>query len=173
MDSLEQRTLIVADDEPDIREILEELLKPLNIQILSAADGAEALEILKNREVHAILSDISMPKMTGLELLARVVVDHSEVPVVMLTAYGDKGNIKEALRLGALDFLEKPFNEEDVLEVVNRALDIGVRKINVSQLSTQEGQGDENVSRVFNLQRQKRMIGLLTTKHNSDRKKKA
>ncbi len=171
--NLKQRTLLIVEDEKDIREILSELLSPLNLNILEAEDGQAALDMLRSKEVDAVLSDISMPRVTGLELLSHMKVEFDTVPIVMLTAYGDKANIKEALRLGALDFIEKPFNEESVLDVVNKALEIGVRNKEASHLSTQEGVGEENVARVFNLQQKKRMIGLLTAKHNRDRKKKA
>lgn len=173
MDALSHRTVLLVEDEEEIRDILEEILKGQNLNVFGASNGVEALRILGSEEVHAVLSDIAMPEMSGLELLSKMAIEHPEIPTVILTAFGDKENIKEALRLGALDFIEKPFAENEVIDVVTRALEIGTRRKQLSHLSNQSESGDENVNRIFKMQQQKRMIGLITSKNNADRKKRA
>lgn len=124
-------TLLITDDEPEIVELLCDLLEPLKdkleLQILSANNGQEALEIIKNNQVDAVLSDINMPKLNGLDLLKEIRKLGKETPLVFLTAYADKNNTLEALRLGAMDFLEKPMEEARVLEVVEGAVGLGVK----------------------------------------------
>lgn len=120
-------TLLIIEDEQDIRDILLEELKFLPINLLTATDGQSALEIIESGSyrLDAILSDISMPKMTGLQLLRSLREKNIEIPFVFLTAYGDKGKVIEALKLGALDFLEKPYERSDLINAVETACQLG------------------------------------------------
>lgn len=123
---MEQRILLIAEDEPLLIESLVELCQEIpNIQILTAKDGKESFEIIKNKKVDAVLSDINMPKMTGIQVLYEIRNLGFEVPYIFLSGYGDKQNISQALSLNATDFLEKPFKEDELLKVVDRALDLG------------------------------------------------
>lgn len=118
--------LLVVDDEPDLREILGMMLEPIAAQVRVAPDGREALRLLESERIDAVLSDINMPGMSGLELLAQARAGGFSTPFVMLTAFGDRENMREALRLGATDFLDKPFGHETLLETVGKALALGV-----------------------------------------------
>lgn len=119
-------TILVVDDEADLRNILFSILTDLADRVLVAKDGKEALEIAKTQEVDAILSDLSMPVMGGLKLLTEVRALGHETPFVVLTGFGDKPSMLEALRLGATDFLDKPFDESVLLEVMDKALQLGL-----------------------------------------------
>ena len=118
--------LLIVDDEEDIQEILSEMLSKSAAIIRTASNGHEALSIIKSGAVDAVLSDINMPDMNGLELLFQIRNLHMDVPFVFLTGYADKVKSVEALRLGATDFLEKPFEQETVIEVMRKALELGI-----------------------------------------------
>lgn len=151
------KKLLIVDDEPEIREILKILLHDYAETIYEAGNGREALEIARAHEIHTILSDIQMPVMTGLELLRELRKGGNDVPLIFLTAYGEKSNLLEALRLGALDFIEKPFEEKSVSGAVQQALNLGVamREIDheIEKLETGQGMSPEEVTRLKNMRK--------------------
>lgn len=122
----ERGLILVVDDEPELREVIAEILRELNAEVITATNGLEALEILRARPVDAVLSDIDMPVLNGLELLRETKRLGIELPFVFVTAFGEKGNVLTALRLGAIDFIEKPFRNETVVDVMARALELGL-----------------------------------------------
>ncbi len=118
-------TILVVEDEPEVREVLVEQLNSLTPQVLTAENGKVGIEMLKTHPIDAILSDISMPKMNGIQFLAAVREAGYETPFVILTGYADKQNTLQALRLGATDFLDKPFVYEVLQNVMGKALELG------------------------------------------------
>jgi DNA-binding response OmpR family regulator len=102
--------VLVVDDEPVARELLSEFLTAKGYAVLTASNGEEALRKLKEERPHLILLDIRMPKMDGLETLRRVrEIDH-EVGVIMVTAVNEEETGRQALKLGAFDYITKPMN---------------------------------------------------------------
>lgn len=128
MNQLNVRRILIVDDEPDVQDVLGEHLKPLGAELTFASDGMMALELLKKESFDLVLCDIAMPRMTGLELLAEVC--HQCIPstFVMLTGFGDREKILKALRLGAIDFLDKPFDAEKLKTSMTNLLEIGSRR---------------------------------------------
>ncbi len=120
-----EKIILVVEDEPEIQKLIAMGLEELGAKILSAFNGKQALEILRNNEIDAILSDIRMPQMDGIQLLKEIRALEIEIPFVVLTGNGDKECAVEALRLGALDFIDKPFNEEELVEVMGKAVELG------------------------------------------------
>lgn len=118
--------LLIVEDERDLQEVLVTLLEGLNCEIILANDGQEAIEICQSKVINAILSDINMPRKNGLDLIRELRRQGYETPVVFLSGYGDKEKVTEALRLGAIDFLDKPFQEDLLMNVVNRAINYGL-----------------------------------------------
>jgi YesN/AraC family two-component response regulator len=116
--------LLIVDDEDGIRNILSEILREFASSVQTASNGKEALSLIKAGSVDVVLSDINMPVMSGLELLAQVRSMGMDTPFVFLTGYGDKEKAIEALRLGATDFLEKPFNPDVVIDVIGKAFEL-------------------------------------------------
>ncbi len=126
--------LLVVEDEADLSEILVEMLAPYCAEIYTAPNGKEALNIIQqNKGIHAVLSDINMPQMTGFQLLAQIRASGSNVPFVTLTAYGDQENMRESIRLDATDFLTKPFDRKELIEVISKVLIYGVQLQNMNQ----------------------------------------
>jgi putative nucleotidyltransferase with HDIG domain len=121
MTALSSRILIV-DDEAPIRALLGEHLQQVGYQITLAANGATALEILGAGEFDLMLTDVRMPGMNGLELLAEVVRKHPGVGVLMLTACEDLTLAVNAMRIGALDYILKPFRLSEITLSVEEAL---------------------------------------------------
>ena len=115
-------TVLIVEDEPNMRRVLTALLRQKGYRILEAADGGAALEQLEAERVDAILTDLRMPRLNGLELLAAVQRDHRSIPVILLTAHGTVGSAVEALKQGAFDYLTKPFEPDEVKQVVAKAV---------------------------------------------------
>ncbi|WP_413289050.1 response regulator [Bdellovibrio sp. HCB337] len=125
MQLADKGTLLLVDDEPGILNILGKILEGVAGKIDTAAEGAQALEKLKTGQYDAVLCDINMPVLNGLDLLAKVRAMHMQTPFVFLTGYGDKEKMREAMRLGASDFLDKPFDPYAVIDVVRIVLELG------------------------------------------------
>jgi two-component system chemotaxis response regulator CheY len=113
--------VLIVDDSAAIRKILQRVLRQTDLalgEIHEAGDGTEAVDILKTRSFGLILSDINMPQMDGLQLLARIKeMEHMKnVPVIMITTEGGHGRVMEAVQLGASGYVRKPFTAEQIKE---------------------------------------------------------
>jgi two-component system, chemotaxis family, chemotaxis protein CheY len=113
--------VLVVDDSAAIRKILQRVLRQTGMAINTiheAGDGQEALELLRSRRVDLVLTDINMPRMDGLELLAAIrrSSEWAAVPVVMITTEGGEAKVAEAVRLGAAGYVRKPFTADQITE---------------------------------------------------------
>jgi len=115
--------ILVVDDEPELCNALSKLLRRNGYNVKTAGDGEEALEILHRTEVHLILTDLLMPKVGGLELLKAAKVITKTTEVVIITGHGTIEAAVEAMKIGAYDFIEKPFTTTTTLNVVRKALE--------------------------------------------------
>lgn len=102
--------VLVVDDEPDARELLQAFLTGKGYEVLTASDGEEALQRVKAERPHLIFLDVRMPKMDGLEVLKRVREFDQEVGVIMVTAVREEDIGRQALQLGAFDYITKPLD---------------------------------------------------------------
>jgi DNA-binding NtrC family response regulator len=127
--------ILIVDDEANVRKVLGTLLQQGGYQTTPAGNAAQALDLVRAQDPDLVLTDLQMPGMDGMELLATVRADFPEIPVVMLTAHGSIDAAVEAMKLGAFDFMTKPFDKEQVLEVVGKALGQAAR----SRLEWQDG----------------------------------
>src|SRR5213596_667372 len=118
-----RKTILVVDDEKPQRDILQEILTTAGYDVTSAASGEAALKFAKERRFDLALTDLKMTGMNGIELLQHLLALDSSIIVILLTAHGSIESAKEALRSGAFDYLEKPYDKKALLETINRALD--------------------------------------------------
>jgi DNA-binding NtrC family response regulator len=119
---MKRRVLIVEDDDVFLRP-LRRALELGGFDVLTAGSGEEALDLLKREDVDLVLTDQRLPGMNGVEVVRRLKGDHPEIGVVVMTAYGTIGAAVEATRLGAEDYLVKPFEPDEILLVLRRALE--------------------------------------------------
>lgn len=129
--------ILVVDDEASARNALAELLKDSGYEVETAADGFKALARVSEFSPHLVLTDLQMPGMSGIDLLLKVRAHDEEVPVVLMTAHGGIDSAVSAMREGAADYLSKPLNFDELLIVIERALDHGRLKREASQLRSQ------------------------------------
>ena len=114
-------SILVVDDEETLRDILYKILTKEGYQVESAENGEEALEKLRDNKYDLMISDIKMPRLNGFELLKLVRKDYPSMGVIMMTAYGDSFTIKDALLLGADEYITKPFKSFEINLIVERA----------------------------------------------------
>jgi two-component system response regulator PilR (NtrC family) len=117
--------ILVVDDEPGVRDVLSIILKRAGYAPLTAGNGVEALDLFQREPVDLVIEDLKMPEMDGIELLKRIKDQAPKVPVIIITAFyrDDKIMTVEAMRLGAYDYIKKPFNNDEILAVTARALE--------------------------------------------------
>lgn len=116
-------TVLMVDDRDDSLSFLREyILEPNGYQTLKANNGLEALKIIQSEPVDLIISDLVMPKMGGLELLESLREKGLEIPAILMTFHGSEGTAVRAFRLGARDYIIKPFAVDEMLGAINRAL---------------------------------------------------
>ncbi|MBL7555778.1 MAG: sigma-54-dependent Fis family transcriptional regulator [Bdellovibrionaceae bacterium] len=114
--------ILVVDDEESIREFLEIMLRKEGYEITLAEDGQKAKEMLQKKSFDMIISDLQMPNMTGIELLKYVRQDFPEIIFMMITAFGTTETAVEAMKMGAYDYLTKPFKIDEVRINISNAL---------------------------------------------------
>lgn len=116
-------TCLIVDDEPQLRRVLVRLMESDGFACLEAASGSEALDILQQCEMTLMLTDLRMPKMDGITLLRETSTRHPQMAVVMITAVADVDVAVSCLAVGAMDYLTKPFNIEEVRARVRQVLE--------------------------------------------------
>jgi DNA-binding NtrC family response regulator len=117
------KPILIVDDEKNIRLTLSRALETLGVEVDSAQDGEEALAKLKEKEFGLILLDLHMPGVDGMEVLRQVREIRPDIRVVIITAYGTVELAVEAMKLGAVDFVQKPFVPEEIRKMVIRVID--------------------------------------------------
>jgi len=127
-----ESNVLVVDDSAAIRKILQRVLRQTGMiigEIYEAGDGLEALEVLKTKSVGLVLSDINMPKMDGLQLLAAIknAPAWREIPVVIVTTESGETKVGEAVKLGAAGYVRKPFTADQIKEKLAGILEPAVR----------------------------------------------
>lgn len=111
----------MVDDEPAIQELISEVLNIAGFEVQTASDGLEALNLIRKARFDLILLDVNLPKIDGFQVLTKVRESAPTQPIIMLSARTDKDDVTQGLRLGADDYVRKPFSvEELVLRVQNR-----------------------------------------------------
>src|ERR1700690_882123 len=118
----ERKQVLIVDDEPNLRRILSAQLTRDGYDVLTAEDGEQGLHLLREHHIDLIITDLKMPKVDGMTLLKTALEEDAEMPVVIVTAHGSIDTAVEALKSGAFDFVTKPFDKDEVRQIVGKAL---------------------------------------------------
>ncbi len=122
-----QACIHVVDDDAGLRESLSDLLESMGYEVLTYGSTAEFLARDPGYEPGCLLLDVRLPGMSGLELQEKLTNDGVALPVVLMTGFGDVPTSVRAMKAGALDFIEKPFRDQDILDAVARAVEVSRR----------------------------------------------
>src|SRR5215468_2684068 len=114
--------ILVADDEQNLRRVLVALLRREGHEVVQAANGLEAIEQLGKGDYDVVITDLRMPGADGMEVLRTASKNYPHVPVIMITAYGSVGQAVEAIKAGAFDYIEKPFEQDSIRVIVDKAV---------------------------------------------------
>ncbi len=117
-------TILVVDDEKNYLLVMETLLTGAGYEVLTVDSGEEALEQIRRNDLDLIITDMKMPRMSGIELMEQLKKVYADLPVVMMTAYGTVEKAVEAMKKGAFDYILKPFKNEELLLTVSKALEL-------------------------------------------------
>ena len=115
-------SILIIDDEPHLPHQFARYLRKQSYEVFTVADGEAGLQELQKNSIDLVLLDLRLPKMGGMDVLKEIRKHDQELPVVMLTAYGDVQTAVTAMKLGASDYLLKGFDLDELLVVVQRAL---------------------------------------------------
>ncbi|MBU0675919.1 MAG: sigma-54 dependent transcriptional regulator [Proteobacteria bacterium] len=117
------QTVLIVDDEPNYRLILSELLQDEGYEVFTADCGEKAMETIKETDLDLVITDMRMPGMSGMELLKELKIFNQELPVIMITAFGEVEIAVAAMQAGAYNYLTKPFNNDELLVSIKKAVD--------------------------------------------------
>ncbi|MEW6356337.1 MAG: response regulator [Planctomycetota bacterium] len=118
-----KRPVLIVDDEKNIRLTLSQSLEPLGLETETAVNGEEALAKLEEKDFGVMLLDLKLPGMDGMEVLCRVRDIRPDIRVIIITAHGTVDSAVEAMKLGAVDFIQKPFAPQEIRDLVSRVMD--------------------------------------------------
>jgi two-component system response regulator AtoC len=118
------KSILILDDEENIRKYLGQSLAKDGFEVYTAQYGKEGLNLLVQKHIDVVLLDLNLPDISGLEILREIKKVDVQSVVIIITAYGDISSAVEAIKLGAYDYLTKPFDAEDIKIVINKALRI-------------------------------------------------
>jgi DNA-binding NtrC family response regulator len=118
----QKKRLLIVDDEEALHDILYQELTAEGYEVDSLNEGSKVVDTLKSKHYDLLLLDISMPHMSGFEVLEKMKESHAKIKTVMLSGFDDLKNAIQATRLGAVGFISKPFRFHDVLTEVEKAL---------------------------------------------------
>jgi two-component system NtrC family response regulator len=132
-------TVLVVDDEKNYLVVLEDLLQEAGYEVATASSGGQAVEIIQKTPVDTVLSDIKMPGMSGIELLDAVKTLDADLPVILMTAYAEVDQAVNAMKNGALDHIQKPFDNRDIRRAVARGVERRSLIKNIRRLEAELG----------------------------------
>ena len=120
--------VLLVDDEPVLRRVMRRALERAGIEVLEAANGHEALELIRHHYVDAVVSDVRMPQLGGLQLLERLLGHDPDLPVVLVSGSTEVETRSDALAIGAFDYLQKPLELVALQTAVLRAIEARSRR---------------------------------------------
>jgi two-component system response regulator AtoC len=115
--------ILIIDDNESVRYTLENLLEEAGFQVTTVEDGIKAIEEIKSKSYNIVICDMKLPKMDGIQIMKEIHKIDSDMPVIILTAYGDIKNAVKSIKKGASDYLTKPFDNDEMVMTVRKVLD--------------------------------------------------
>ena len=144
--------ILAIDDELGPRESIRMVFKDTH-NVFLAEDGFKGIEILKKEDIDVIILDLKMPKINGIETLKKIREIDKDVPVIILTGYGDVDTAKKAIHYGTMEFLSKPFNVEDIVKIVTKAIEGRKTKLRSEKLKEELKELNEQLKeRISNME---------------------
>jgi DNA-binding NtrC family response regulator len=151
------RKILVIDDEPDLRDTIQEILQAEHFEVLSAANGKEALQVIeKDPWIHLVLCDLSMPVLSGPEFIRLGLTRFPHIPIAVISAHSASETLIEAMRLGAVDYFIKPFDMVAMVEKVYVLVEMGVTRQKAlleTEANVKAKERTENLLRLKNAKR--------------------
>lgn len=156
-------TVYIVDDDQAVRNGISDLVEEMGPRACSFSSAREFLQSYETREPECLVLDVRMPEMNGLELFDRLVERNIGIPVVIITGHGDIQMAVDALQLGAIDFVEKPFREEKLWRSIRKGLEASAKQAPLRSRRT------ELETAIANLTRRERQVAGLLVEGNSDK----
>lgn len=150
-----ETSILIVEDEPEILNLLKNIFSKHFSKVYTAANGRTGLDIVKESSPDIVLTDILMPEISGTELIVKMRAEGIDTPVIIISSSKEREDLMKAIKLGAYDFIEKPFKRADVEKVVFRVLEMVVRSNDLPQMIFLYGAHSKEV------EQQKKFIGLL------------
>lgn len=115
--------VLIVDDEEDSLKVVESTIRSMGFDVIAVSSGREALEVMKgNKDIQIVFADLVMSGMNGIELVKEARRVGSELPFVIMTAYGEMESYIEAMNLGVVDYINKPINSDQIINLISKAL---------------------------------------------------
>jgi two-component system response regulator FixJ len=146
-----EATIYVIDDDEAVRQSLEFLLKTAGIAVRGFESAKAFIDVLPQVDSGCIITDVRMPEITGIDLLKTVKEVKPDLPVIVITGHGDIALAVEAMKIGAVDFLEKPFDDDHLLAAVRSALD---READLARRNAEANEIQDKLAALSNRERQ-------------------
>ncbi len=159
------RRVLVVEDDSALLEELKSLFESEFETVVTASDGGEAYIRSLSEEFDIIFSDIKMPGMTGIDLIIRLRSEGKDTPVILASSAAEREHLMQAIRLGVVDFVEKPYTPDMIRDALYRNLEILRRERRLIQFQQADGVDSPSVTH------QKKMIGLLQAANSTSSKK--
>jgi len=114
--------ILIVDDEKNIRMTISQALEDMDVEIETAVSGEEALSKVKEVDFELVLLDLSMPGIDGIEVLEKLSKERPDIRIIMITAHGTIDSAVDAMKLGAVDFIQKPFTPDEIRDLVSKVI---------------------------------------------------
>jgi DNA-binding NtrC family response regulator len=160
--------ILVIDDDSSVRSILEDFLQLKGFEVSVAGDGEAGIDLIRERKIDLYFVDLVLPGMGGMEVLKKVASLHLQIPAIVITGFGAIETAVEAIKLGAFDYITKPFVLEELLLVIQRALDFSKLKKENFSLKKQLQQRYDFQGLVGNSPQMQEVYGLIKKVSDTD-----
>jgi len=120
--SVQRKSILIIDDDPEMCKLLEKVLDRENYRVQAAYSGDDAILLLKQKSFHLIISDLTMPGMSGIELTRQAKAISPETHIILITAFGNMDTYLEAMNAGTYEFINKPIKMKDLKRIIKKAL---------------------------------------------------